>query len=184
MASITGTRCNICAHAGWRRRRRAIPTWPRRARTRSCCRASSIAKRPHRRHSRRGSRAWRAGFRGAPMWPTQSTELTRARLIAWLSDSAAAALGAGALRRGGHRPSAVAEALHSVTEAPASASRLVLLVEDAKREAGLPAASAAIERWLLAHAAAAMLSTARLPPLGDAVLDRTSTASQIGRAHV
>ena len=118
------------------------------------------------------------------MWPTQSTELTRARLIAWLSDSAAAALGAGALRRGGHRPSAVAEALHSVTEAPASASRLVLLVEDAKREAGLPTASAAIERWLLAHAAAAMLSTARLPRLGDAVLDRTSTASQIGRAHV
>jgi hypothetical protein len=108
------------------------------------------------------------------MWPTQSTELTRARLIAWLSDSEAAALGAGALRRSGHGPSAVAEALHAVTEAPASTSSLALLVEDAKREAGLPAASAAVERWLLVHAAAAMLSSTHMPPLGDAVLDRTS----------
>ena len=107
------------------------------------------------------------------MWPTQSTELTRARLIAWLSDSEAAALGAGALRRSGHWPSAVAEALHAVTEAPASTSSLVILVEDAKRQAGLPAASAAIERWLLAHAAAAMLSAAHMPLLGDAVLERT-----------
>jgi hypothetical protein len=107
------------------------------------------------------------------MWPTRSTERTRARLAAWLRDSEMAAVGAGALRRSGHRPSAVAEALHLVTEASASTSRLVILVDHAKREAGLPAGSAAIERWLLAHAAAAMLSAARMPPLGDAVLDRT-----------
>ena len=69
------------------------------------------------------------------MWPTQSTELTRARLVAWLSDSKKAAVGAGALRRSGYRPSAVAETLHSVTEAPASTSHLVILLEKAKREA-------------------------------------------------
>jgi hypothetical protein len=49
----------------------------------------------------------------------------------------------------------------------------VTLVEHAKREAGLPAASTAIERWLLAHAAAAMLSPARKPLLGQTVLERT-----------
>lgn len=107
------------------------------------------------------------------MWPTQSAELTRARLVAWLSDSKKAAVGAGALRRSGYRPSAVAETLHSVTEAPASTSHLVILLEKAKREAALPVASAAIERWLLAHAAAAMLSAARTPPLGNAVLNWT-----------
>jgi hypothetical protein len=82
-------------------------------------------------------------------------------------------VGPGALRRSGHRPAAVAEALHSVTEAPASTSRLVILVENAKRDAGLAAGSAAIERWLLAQAAAATLSAARMPPLGSAVLART-----------
>ena len=106
------------------------------------------------------------------MWPTQSTELTLARLVAWLSDSERAAVGAGALRRCGYRPSAVAETLHFVTEAPASTSHLVILIETAKREAGLPAASAAIERWLLVYAAAAMLSAARMP-LGNTVLNRT-----------
>jgi len=107
------------------------------------------------------------------MWPTHFTELTRARLLAWLSDSEVAAAGAGALRRSGHGPSAVAETLQSVTEAPASTSRLVILVENAKREAGLPAASTAVERWLLAHAAASMLSAARKPLLGQAVVERT-----------
>ena len=106
------------------------------------------------------------------MWPTRSTELTRARLAAWLRDSENAAVGAEALRRCGYRPSAVAETLHSVTEAPASSSHLVTLIEKAKREAGLPADSAAIERWLLVYAAAAMLSSVRMP-LGKAVLDRT-----------
>ena len=41
-------------------------------------------------------------------------------------------MGAGALRRSGYRPSAVAETLHSVTEAPASTSHLVILLEKAK----------------------------------------------------
>ena len=95
------------------------------------------------------------------MWPTQSIELTLARLIAWLRDSERAAVGAGALRRCGYRPSAVAETLQFVTEAPASTSHLVTLLETAKREAGLPADSAAIERWLLVYAAATMLSAAR-----------------------
>jgi hypothetical protein len=106
------------------------------------------------------------------VWPTQSTELTLARLVDWLSDSESAAVSAGALLRCGYRPSAVAEALHFVTEAPASTSDLVILIETAKRRAGLPPASAAIERFLLAHAAATMLSAARMP-LGNTVLDRT-----------
>lgn len=106
------------------------------------------------------------------MWPTQSTELTLARLVAWLSNSESAAVGAGALRRCGYRPSAVAEMLHCVTEAPGSTSHLVVLIERAKREAGLPAASAAIERWLLVYAAAATLSAARRP-LGHTVRNRT-----------
>ena len=106
------------------------------------------------------------------MWPTQSIELTLARLIAWLRDSERAAVGAGALRRCGYRPSAVAETLQFVTEAPASTAHLVTLLETAKREAGLPDASAAIERWLLVYAAAAMLSAARMP-LGNTVLNRT-----------
>jgi hypothetical protein len=62
--------------------------------------------------------------------------------------------------------------LRSVTEVPASASDLVILIETAKREAGLPATSAAIERWLLVHAAAALLSTSRLP-VASTVLNRT-----------
>jgi hypothetical protein len=62
--------------------------------------------------------------------------------------------------------------LQFVTEAPASTARLVSLIEKAKREAALPAASAAIERWLLVHAAAAMLSSTRMP-LGETVLNRT-----------
>ena len=106
------------------------------------------------------------------MWPTQSIELTLARLDAWLRDSERAAVGAGALRRCGYRLSAIAESLHFVTEAPASTSHLVTLLETAKREAGLPATSAAIERWLLVYAAAAMLSAARMP-LGNTVLTRT-----------
>jgi hypothetical protein len=107
------------------------------------------------------------------MWRMQFTELTRARLLTWLCDSEIAAAGAGALRRSGHEPSAVAETLHSVSEDPASSSGLVILVENAKREAGLPAESTAVERWLLAHAAATMLSAARTPRLGQAVLERT-----------
>ena len=110
------------------------------------------------------------------MSPTPSTELTRTRLVRWLRDSDTAAVGAGALRRSGYVPFEVAEALHSVTEAPASSSRLVVLVEKAKREAGLPSNSLAIERWLLASAAAAWLADAGRPPLGGAVLDRTCTA--------
>ena len=106
------------------------------------------------------------------MWLTQSTELTLARLVAWLNDSERAAVAAAALRRCGYRPAAIAETLQFVTEAPASASHLVILIEAAKREARLPADSAAIERWLLVHAAAAMLSSPRLP-LGGVVLSRT-----------
>jgi hypothetical protein len=106
------------------------------------------------------------------MWLTGSIEPTLARLVAWLSDSEGAAIGAGALRRCGYRPSAVAETLGCVTEAPASASHLVILIEAAKRKAGLPAGSAAIERWLLVYAAAATLSAARLP-IGSTVLKRT-----------
>ena len=59
-----------------------------------------------------------------------------------------------------------------MTEAPASTSHLVVLIEAAKRKSGLPAASAAIERWLLVYAAAQMLSAARRP-LGNTVLSRT-----------
>ena len=106
------------------------------------------------------------------MWPTQSTEQTLARLAAWLTDSESAAMAAGAIRRCGYRPSAVAETLHLVTEAPASTSHLVILIETAKRKAGLPAGSAVIERWLLVSAAAAMLCTARTP-LGHTVRKRT-----------
>jgi hypothetical protein len=109
------------------------------------------------------------------MWPTQSTELTLSRVVAWLSDSDRAAVGAAALRRCGYRPSAIAETLQFVTEAPASTSHLVILIEAAKRAARLPADSAAIERWLLVHAAAAMLSSPH-PPLGDTVRDRTCAA--------
>jgi hypothetical protein len=101
-----------------------------------------------------------------------SSELTLARLVAWLSDSERAAVGAAALRRRGYRPAAVAETLHFVTEAPASTSYLVFLIETAKRAARLPDTSAAIERWLLVHAAAAMLSYPRRP-LGNTVLDNT-----------
>ena len=101
------------------------------------------------------------------------TELTRTRLLAWLSDSEIAAAGDATLRRSGHRPPAVAETLHAVTEDPVSSSRLVTLVENAKRAAGLPAASTVIERWLLVHAAATMLSAARAPRLGQAILERT-----------
>ena len=107
------------------------------------------------------------------MSPTPCSELTRTRLVGWLRDSEAAAVGAGALRRSGYLPSEVAAALHSVNEAPASSSSLVTLVEKAKREAGLPADSTAIERWLLASTAAALLATAGMSPLGRAVLDRT-----------
>ena len=107
------------------------------------------------------------------MSPTHFTELTRARLLAWLSDSEIASAGAGALRRSGHGPSALAETLHAVTEAPASTARLARLVENAKRKAGLPAANTAIERWLLAHTAVTMLSAARQPLLGQATLERT-----------
>ena len=120
------------------------------------------------------------------MSPTHFTELTRARLLAWLSDSEIASAGAGALRRSGHGPSALAETLHAVTEAPASAARLASLVEHAKRKAGLPAANTAIERWLLAHTAVTMLSAARQPLLGQATLERivrdcSMTRGQAGR---
>ena len=108
------------------------------------------------------------------MWLTERTELTLARLVAWLNDSERAARGAAALRRCGHRPSDVAQTLQFVTEAPTSTSRLVVLIEQAKRAARLPAASAAIERWLLVHAAAAMLSSTRMS-LGETVLNRTCT---------
>ena len=106
------------------------------------------------------------------MWLTERAELTLARLVAWLNDSEGAALGVAALRRCGCRPSDVAQTLQFVTESPASASRLVMLIETAKRAARLPAASAAIERWLLAHTAAATLSSTR-KPLGETVLNRT-----------
>ena len=106
------------------------------------------------------------------MWPIHSTEPTLARLAAWLNDSETAAVGVSALSRCGYRPSALARTLQFVTEAPASTSHLVILIERAKREARLPAASTAIERWLLVHAAAAMLSSTRLL-LGNTVLNRT-----------
>lgn len=104
--------------------------------------------------------------------PGRDAALTLARLVAWLSDSESAAVGTAALRRCGYRPAAVAETLYFVTEAPASTSYLVFLIETAKRAARLPATSAAIERWLLVHAAAAMLSSPRMP-LGNTVLNRT-----------
>ena len=103
----------------------------------------------------------------------QADRITRAKLLAWLNDSSEAAAGADALRCSGRVPATVAKALRTVTEDPSTAASLATLVEHAKRRSGLPLDSVAIERWLLAHEAVALLSGPRMPRLGDTVLNLT-----------